>query len=665
MVNSKVLNAFSYSCRGILISVALVMLAGCRLLITVDETGIIISASETLDCTEGTCEIEVTDTLTETFTAIPSEGYRFVGWKGICRPYPSNTCHVKLSQLPEALEAFEGDMFLSAEFEPSTSMRPWYRDEDGDEYGSPLETVMAYERPDGFALNDRDCADDNGDVFPRAKEVADGRDNNCNGKVDEGFVERSFFYDGDRDGFGNPQVSQQQTFAPEGYVDNGMDCDDESATDHPEATEIADGRDNNCDGLVDEGGEEYFRDVDGDGFGTALDTTMALEPVEGYVSEDGDCDDNNDAIFPGAEEQFDGIDNDCDGETDEGLVTQTYYLDVDRDGYGVESETRTDTDRPSGYSTRAGDNCPEVYNPIQADIDNDGIGNACDTFTDSDEDEVQDSVDNCPSIHNPLQQDSDEDGLGDACDETDSSNDRDDDRIADNEDNCPDTYNPTQSDSDEDGLGNACDDENGLDIDEDGWPNEEDNCPEVFNPSQADTDEDGIGDTCDTVNNNPGNGGGNGGGNGNGNGGSTACSLSSEEQSMLNAVNSFRSQPQDCGSNGSFPAAGALTWSCPMADAALTHSMDMANNNFFSHTGSDGSSAGTRMTNAGYSWSRWGENIAAGQTSVSSVMNAWINSDGHCANLMNSSFTNFGSGKFTNTNSQYRVYWTQKFGRPR
>ena len=109
----------------------------------------------------------------------------------------------------------------------------------------------------------------------------------------------------------------------------------------------------------------------------------------------------------------------------------------------------------------------------------------------------------------------------------------------------------------------------------------------------------------------------------------------------------------------------ALTWNCELETAARGHSMDMANNNFFSHTGSDNSSAGDRISREGYRWSAWGENIAAGYSSVSAVMNGWINSQGHCSNLMSSSFTELGAAKFINNASTYRIYWTQAFGRPR
>ena len=108
-----------------------------------------------------------------------------------------------------------------------------------------------------------------------------------------------------------------------------------------------------------------------------------------------------------------------------------------------------------------------------------------------------------------------------------------------------------------------------------------------------------------------------------------------------------------------------MSWNCELKTAALNHSRDMANENFFGHQGSDGSSAGDRMSAAGYRWSAWGENVAAGYYSVSSVMQGWIGSPGHCANLMNPNFSNLGAAKFSNPDSNYGVYWTQVFGRPR
>ena len=92
----------------------------------------------------------------------------------------------------------------------------------------------------------------------------------------------------------------------------------------------------------------------------------------------------------------------------------------------------------------------------------------------------------------------------------------------------------------------------------------------------------------------------------------------------------------------------------------------MVANNFFSHTGSNGSTLGDRATAAGYAWSSLGENIAAGQASVAEVVDGWMKSDGHCANLMNAGFRDIGVACVAgNANTTYRTYWTQDFGTPR
>lgn len=135
---------------------------------------------------------------------------------------------------------------------------------------------------------------------------------------------------------------------------------------------------------------------------------------------------------------------------------------------------------------------------------------------------------------------------------------------------------------------------------------------------------------------------------------------------MLAAVNVHRRAGATCGARGSFPAARELAWNAALTQAAAAHSDDMVANNFFDHTGSNGSTLGTRVTAAGYQWSSVGENIAAGQAGVAEVVDGWMKSDGHCANLMNSAFRDIGVACVAgNANTTYRTYWTQDFGTPR
>ncbi|RLN86218.1 hypothetical protein BBJ28_00010848 [Nothophytophthora sp. Chile5] len=96
--------------------------------------------------------------------------------------------------------------------------------------------------------------------------------------------------------------------------------------------------------------------------------------------------------------------------------------------------------------------------------------------------------------------------------------------------------------------------------------------------------------------------------------------------------------------------------------AAQRQSNDMAAKNFMSHTGSDSSTMSSRITSAGYRWTALGENVAAGQVNVNSVMTAWMNSPGHRANILGS-YTMFGTAYAYNSGSTYKHYWTQDFGK--
>jgi uncharacterized protein YkwD len=140
--------------------------------------------------------------------------------------------------------------------------------------------------------------------------------------------------------------------------------------------------------------------------------------------------------------------------------------------------------------------------------------------------------------------------------------------------------------------------------------------------------------------------------------------MSDADKEMLTLVNDARSRTRDCGTV-TYPATTTLSWHCTLGDVAYGHSRDMGDHNFFSHTGSDGLTVANRVTNAGYDWSAVAENIAAGQQTNAAVMTDWLDSPGHCANIMRSTYTEFGAASYTVTGSDYPIYWTQVFARPR
>jgi uncharacterized protein YkwD len=135
-------------------------------------------------------------------------------------------------------------------------------------------------------------------------------------------------------------------------------------------------------------------------------------------------------------------------------------------------------------------------------------------------------------------------------------------------------------------------------------------------------------------------------------------------KAILKLVNAARAKARTCGDR-KFAAASPLAWNAVLGDAAFVHSRDMANQNYFSHEGKDGSQPGDRARRAGYKWRRIGENIATGQGSPQEVVAGWLSSPGHCVNIMNRDFTEMGAAYAVNSDSDTTIYWTQVFGTPR
>jgi gliding motility-associated-like protein len=163
-------------------------------------------------------------------------------------------------------------------------------------------------------------------VYNNAIEVCNGLDDDCDGLVDESGGQ-TWYADADGDGFGDPVVDSIACTQPFGFVPNNTDCNDLDALVNPNATEICNGFDDNCNGLVDDadpgtiGQAIWYADADADGFGNALvDSASCIQPF-GFVSDDTDCDDTNANVNPAANEICNGIDDNCNGQIDEIILT--------------------------------------------------------------------------------------------------------------------------------------------------------------------------------------------------------------------------------------------------------------------------------------------------------------------------------------------------------
>lgn len=259
----------------------------------------------------------------------------------------------------------------------------FYRDLDGDGFGSIKENQTGCKKVTGLVEKSGDCNDANDKIYPGAVESCDQFDNDCDGSTDESVTTR-WFADKDSDTHGNPNVYTDSCDQPSGYVLTSDDCDDEDPTVSPEATEVCDDDvDQNCNGVVDDAENAFlhFIDADGDRFGDPNKSYSSCITVGRFVTNGDDCDDQNSSVNPDATEFCkDEIDNDCDGETDTDSVEIAWYRDADKDGFGNPDDHKFSCSQPDGYVADASDCDDEVsdINPNAEEVCNNGIDDNCD-----------------------------------------------------------------------------------------------------------------------------------------------------------------------------------------------------------------------------------------------------------------------------------------------
>jgi hypothetical protein len=252
----------------------------------------------------------------------------------------------------------------------------FFEDYDGDDYGSPDNSTAACDAPEGYVSNDDDCDDEDEDEAPDLVEICDDKDNDCDGTTD-GLTEICDL------GCGAGALTCSLGVWTDCVAPVPTECQNYESCEMetvcvtvcpPAPDETCNGIDDNCDGSTDEGVETtFYRDADVDEVGTADDTVSACSAPVGYVAVDGDCDDAKNTVKPGLAEACDGLDNDCNGATDEELGSTTC-------GQGACAHTE---------SNCAG-GVPQVCDPMLGATEEvcDGLDNDCNGQTDEGQGEI-------------------------------------------------------------------------------------------------------------------------------------------------------------------------------------------------------------------------------------------------------------------------------------
>ncbi|MEZ4321575.1 MAG: MopE-related protein [Myxococcota bacterium] len=265
--------------------------------------------------------------------------------------------------VPETCNGLDDDCSGTAD-DGAAQNTVWYADDDGDLYGDALSFVATCPAPPGHVQNAADCDDTRPTVYAGAVELCDTLDNDCDGMVDENAPNLSWYPDGDGDGYGSG-TAIQSCQQPVGYALANTDCNDADDTIHPNAPELCDPVDRNCDGSPTNGAVDTTRrwnDLDGDGYGNPAAFLDACVHPASYVDNDQDCNDQQPLAYTGAEEVCDGVDNDCSGNVDGADATGAvpWYPDLDNDLFGAGTPILRCT-QPPGHRAVSGD-CDDTDN---------------------------------------------------------------------------------------------------------------------------------------------------------------------------------------------------------------------------------------------------------------------------------------------------------------
>jgi hypothetical protein len=205
-------------------------------------------------------------------------------------------------------------------------------DSDLDGFGNVNGSVSSCFQPIGYVTNATDCNDDDFLINANVTEICNGLDENCNEQTDEGLEFINYYFDFDLDGFGSLNTMENECAQPLGFVMNALDCNDASFYVNPEAIEICNGLDEDCDGENDNSVvfATFYEDADGDTYGDpATGQDFCLIPTELFVDNGDDCDDANAQINPSATEIWEnGIDDDCNLNTSDVSISESRTLSL-------------------------------------------------------------------------------------------------------------------------------------------------------------------------------------------------------------------------------------------------------------------------------------------------------------------------------------------------